>query len=154
MKSGQVPQSMSSGDVQSGVSVLRQIRTDESDLIYRGAGGSTSTNNFKSGDYNGRNGDGGGPGGGGSSTGTRSTIRAGASSSDALIASSQNNIEIIVDSSLPSSRSGRKQSVDKNKSDDVEQGQKKVKHKHRPLFRRFLNYLKSAFQGTSTAVGK
>lgn len=133
MKSGQMHSSVSSGDVQEGggVSALRQIRTDESDLIYRGASGG-STHNFNN-------------GGGGSSTGTR----AGASSNDALIASSQNNIEIIMDSS------GRKQSIDQNgKSDDVEQGHKKVKHRHRPLFRRFLTYLKSAFSGTSAAVGK
>lgn len=99
-----------------GVSALRQIRTDESDLIYRGA---------SSGSKNGI---------GGSSTGTRSTIRAEASSSDALIASSQNNIEIVVD--------GENEDDDKDEGDDVEQGQKKVKHRHRPLFRRLLSYLK------------
>lgn len=144
MKSG-IPSSMSSRDIHEGggVSALRQIRTDESDLIYRGASGG-STNNF--------NNNGCGGGNGGSSTGTRSTIRAGASSSDALIASSQNNIEIIVDSSLPSS--GRNASIEKDNGDDVEQGHKKVKHRHRPLFRRFLTYLKNAFAGTSTAVGK
>lgn len=147
MKSG-MPSSMSSRNIHEGggVSALRQIRTDESDLIYRGAGGG-STNNFNN---NGCGG--GGSGNGGSSTGTRSTMRAGASSSDALIASSQNNIEIIVDSSLMSS--GRNASIDNEKGDDVEQGHKKVKHRHRPLFRRFLTYLKNAFSGTSTAVGK
>ncbi|KAL5277214.1 KCNIP4 family protein [Megaselia abdita] len=138
-----IPSSMYGGNINErggGVNALRQIRTDESDLICRGASGGGGTTNS--------NGSGHPSGGGGSSTGIRSTVRAGENSSDALIA--QNNIEIIVDSSLPSS--GRNESIDKNKGDDVEQGQKKVKHRHRPLFRRFLSYLKNAFAGTSAAV--
>lgn len=143
MKSG-IPSSMYSRDTHEGggVNALRQIRNDEHDLIYRG---SSSTHNYN------KNGGGGAGGGVNGSSNNRSTARAGASSSDALMA--QNNIEIIVDSSLPSS--GRNPSIDNDKSDDVEQGQRKVKHRHhRPLFRRFLSYLKNAFQGTSTAVGK
>lgn len=141
MKSG-IPTSMYSRDTHEGggVSALRQIRNDENDLIYRGAHTSSSHKN-------------GGSGGVSGSSNNRSTARAGASSSDALMASAQNNIEIIVDSSLPSS--GRNPSIDKDNGDDLEQGQKKVKHRHhRPLFRRFLSYLRNAFAGTSTAVGK
>lgn len=62
--------------------------------------------------------------------------RSGVSSSDALIVPGS-QVEIIVDATKC------------NKTMDVEQGSKRVRHKNRPLFRRFYNYVRNAFSGVN-----
>lgn len=59
----------------------------------------------------------------------------------------QRSIEIIVDATKCDT---------KDDEDDVEQGKSRrsSRHRHRPLHRRFLNYLKSLFQGSTTQTGK
>lgn len=125
-----------------GLHALRQI-SDQNDLIYRGSTTLPHCSN------------------GGNSTVGASTIsrgvsssvsaqntqqsasstalcRPGTSSSDALIVpGSHSNIEIV-------------DATKSVKSDDVEQGQRKVRHKHRPIFRRLVNYVRGLFQGSST----
>lgn len=62
----------------------------------------------------------------------------------------QRSIEIIVDATKCDTKE------DEEEEDDIEQGKSRrsSRHRHRPLHRRFLNYLKSLFQGSTTQTGK
>ncbi|CAD7091672.1 unnamed protein product [Hermetia illucens] len=70
--------------------------------------------------------------------GQQQESRSGVSSNDALIVSGS-QVEILVDTA----------SKKCNKTKDVEQGSKRVRHKNRPLFRRFFTYVRNAFSGVN-----
>ncbi|XP_037931612.1 uncharacterized protein LOC119666405 [Teleopsis dalmanni] len=133
-----------------GLHALRQV-SNENELIYRGSNGNTvtdacaastsraviqrqpqskSTNSINVGNVVSVS---------GSGPGCSDALIVNAANSRKALSNSQRSIEIVVDDTQC------------GKSDDVEQGQtrKASRHRHRPLHRRFISYLRSLFQGST-----